>query len=97
MAGITLVRDNFTGLALDGTAGSATINTVNFGATPRIDIGLRPRSFSYKGHVFEVLIYNSALAQAARQRVEGYLAWKWGMQGQLPSNHPWKSSAPTTP
>lgn len=82
---------------LDGTAGSATINTVNFGDTPRIDIGLRPGSISYKGHVFEVLLYNSALAQAARQRVEGYLAWKWGMQAQLPSNHPWKSSAPTTP
>lgn len=26
--------------------------------------------------------------------VEGYLAWKWGMQGNLPVNHPYKNSRP---
>ena len=29
------------------------------------------------------------------QRVEGYLAHKWGAEANLPSNHPFKSSAPT--
>jgi len=29
------------------------------------------------------------------QTAEGYLAHKWGLSGSLPSNHPYKSSAPT--
>ena len=29
------------------------------------------------------------------QTAEGYLAHKWGLSGNLPSNHPYKSSAPT--
>ena len=29
-----------------------------------------------------------------RYQAEGYLAWKWGLQGNLPSNHPYKNSAP---
>jgi hypothetical protein len=42
----------------------------------------------------EVLITQGALPQADRQRVEGYLAWKWGLQAQLPANHPHLSGAP---
>lgn len=30
-----------------------------------------------------------------RQLVEGYLAWKWGLEGNLPAGHPYKSAAPT--
>ena len=28
------------------------------------------------------------------EKAEGYLAWKWGLEGQLPSGHPYKSSPP---
>lgn len=30
-----------------------------------------------------------------RQQAEGYLAWKWGLQGNLPSGHPYKNNPPT--
>ena len=30
------------------------------------------------------------------QKAEGYLAHKWGLTSSLPSNHPYKSSAPKT-
>jgi hypothetical protein len=40
--------------------------------------------------VGEIIYYNSALNTAQRQQTEGYLAWKWGLQGSLPSNHPFK-------
>jgi hypothetical protein len=30
-----------------------------------------------------------------RQRIEGYLAHKWGLTANLPSDHPYKSTAPT--
>ena len=29
------------------------------------------------------------------EKAEGYLAWKWGLVGNLPSNHPYKNSPPT--
>ena len=29
------------------------------------------------------------------EKAEGYLAWKWGLEGNLPSDHPYKNSAPT--
>lgn len=30
-----------------------------------------------------------------RQRLRGSLAWKWGLQGNLPADHPYKFSRPT--
>ena len=40
------------------------------------------------GQVNEFLIFNRSLSQAEYQQVEGYLAWKWGLTGRLPSGHP---------
>ena len=30
-----------------------------------------------------------------RQQLEGYLAWKWGLEANLPVDHPYKNAAPT--
>tara|TARA_B100000900_G_scaffold415741_1_gene446943 strand:+ start:1113 stop:2273 length:1161 start_codon:yes stop_codon:yes gene_type:complete len=29
------------------------------------------------------------------EKAEGYMAWKWGLESDLPSSHPYKNSAPT--
>ena len=42
----------------------------------------------------EFLQYNNTLTLAQSQQVEGYLAWKWGLQGNLPANHPYKNAPP---
>ncbi len=42
----------------------------------------------------EILIYNTVLSQANQQQVEGYLAWKWGLVGNLPAAHPFKTAPP---
>jgi hypothetical protein len=34
------------------------------------------------------------LDQQSIDRVTGYLAWKWGLQGNLPTTHPYKNGAP---
>jgi hypothetical protein len=49
---------------------------------------------SFQGVFYEIIAYNTVLSTSERQTVEGYLAWKWGLQGQLPSGHPYISAAP---
>ncbi|MEI6971917.1 MAG: SHD1 domain-containing protein [bacterium] len=42
----------------------------------------------------EVLAFSKALTKEERQKVEGYLANKWGMTSLLPNGHPYKSQKP---
>jgi hypothetical protein len=44
--------------------------------------------------IYEIVVYNSVLSTVNRQIVEGWLAWKWGIQASLPANHPYKSVGP---
>ena len=44
------------------------------------------------GTVGEMIIYNSILSTPQREQVEGYLAWKWGLQVNLPPGHPYKNT-----
>lgn len=48
-----------------------------------------------EGAMYEVLNYTSTLTTDDRQRVEGYLAWKYGIQTFLPVGHPYISFPPT--
>jgi hypothetical protein len=59
-------------------------------------IGMTSASERWSGQIYEVICYNSALSTTNRQKIEGYLAWKWGIQTSLPSNHPYYSAAPTS-
>jgi len=44
----------------------------------------------FDGQISEVLVYTSYLSQSDRQKIEGYLSCKWGLQQNLPSSHPFK-------
>ena len=46
------------------------------------------------GDVREIVI-TPQLSDADRQRLEGYLAWKWGTIADLPTGHPYRNSPPT--
>lgn len=72
--GTGLTTDNFTG----------TTNTLNIGQYAN------DSSWNMRGIIGEIIFYNTALTDTQRQNVEGYLAWKWGLQNSLPSNHPFK-------
>lgn len=43
----------------------------------------------------EAIVLHSTASVATRQTIEGYLAWKWGLEANLPSDHPYKLSPPT--
>lgn len=47
----------------------------------------------YNGYMAEILVFSNALGVADRQRIEGYLAWKWGLQSQLPALHPYSNAS----
>jgi len=44
--------------------------------------------------ISEILVINSTLSTDDRQKLEGYLAWKWGLQANLANGHPYKNVAP---
>jgi hypothetical protein len=39
-------------------------------------------------------VYTSFLTTTEIEQVEGYLATKWGLLGNLPPNHPYKNGYP---
>jgi hypothetical protein len=49
---------------------------------------------NFIGDIHEVLMFDSGLSDADRQMLEGYLAWKWGLQADLVSGHPYASAPP---
>ena len=51
---------------------------------------------AFLGSVGEVISYPFQITDMQRQKVEAYLAWKWGVQSNLPSSNPWKLTPPTT-
>lgn len=44
--------------------------------------------------ISEVVLYSRPLTTTEREKVEGYLAHKWGLAGNLLTSHPYKDSAP---
>jgi hypothetical protein len=68
------------------TGGNLTI-----GAT--VNLGTDLTWTAYNGYIAEVLVFGKALTVADRQRIEGYLAWKWGLQSQLPALHPYSNAS----
>lgn len=46
------------------------------------------------GTMHELIILNQLPTVAIRQQIEGYLAWKWGIQANLPASHPFKNAPP---
>lgn len=49
-----------------------------------------PTGSDFAGSVLsEILVYQGEVSATVRQKVEGYLAWKWGLQTNLPTSHPY--------
>jgi hypothetical protein len=74
---------------IEGSTGYGGVGFINGG----IRIGFAGNNSAYwGGWMGEIVIFNSELSLTQVQLVEGYLAWKWGMVGNLPSTHPYKKT-----
>jgi hypothetical protein len=49
----------------------------------------------FKGVYSEIIVYGTVLTTAQRQSVEGYMSWKWGLQANLSSTHPYSATNAT--
>lgn len=94
----TVANDTILFTALANT--TATELSVNGGTPATGNIGTRQLSNKARianndGIWAELLIYEGAMSASEQDKAGGYLAHRWGLAANLPSDHPYKSSAPT--
>jgi hypothetical protein len=104
---VTGVWHIFEGILTGGTA-TGLLDGISFGTSSSVTIPAGPKpialgqrlgsagSYPFVGDLAAVVIVTSALTLADQQRIEGYLAWKYGLVGSLPANHPYKNDPPVT-
>jgi hypothetical protein len=83
---------------VDGVAQNNKVGTM--GAATGYDLGASNTASNqnWRGPVAEIVMLPSAVSNADRQRIEGYLAHKWwgsGAANTLPADHPFKNVPPT--
>jgi hypothetical protein len=52
---------------------------------------------AYDGLFCEIVIVDGLVTQVEQEEFEGYLAWKWGLEGSLPADHTYKDEPPAGP
>lgn len=62
-------------------------SSVNIGAYPDGSVG-------WTGYICEILVYNTNVSSTNRKKIEGWLAWKWGINDNLDASHPNVSDRP---
>ena len=76
-------------------------DSISANATGAVSVGgygigtLREIASPWDGVVCEIVSYGSTLSTTDRQKMEGYLAWKWNLVSLLPAGHPYKTTRPT--
>jgi hypothetical protein len=94
-------------LYLNGTTGGTSSMTFAPLSDYKVAGGLRPAPVAsrsdwkigdgddnWKGGIAEIIVLPTASTTEDRQKLEGYLAHKWGLEGSLPGDHPYKSTPP---
>ena len=82
-------------LYINGTGGTPTSSSGNFGySVYGIGQEAHGQPEFFQGYISEIIVYHAYLNQTQQQQIEGYLAWKWGLQSQLPVSHPYVSVTP---
>jgi hypothetical protein len=79
---------------VNGTQLGSDVNVSNIVSWNNPTIGRTANALFYRGTVYEVLMFNPGLSPDFRQKVEGYMAHRWGVAADLPASHPFRASAP---
>lgn len=87
--------ENGSYVCLDGTARKVfTENGLD--GTTSLAIGALATDglYSINGYIAECVLTVNLTDLVTQQKMEGYLAWKWGLQANLPIDHPYYSAPP---
>lgn len=79
----------------DGSTGAGNFGTTSVFSGGQGYIGTDNYGSYAIADIAEIVLVDAQDSTADRQKMEGYLAWKWGTQGSLPLGHPYKNAAPT--
>jgi len=90
------VRLEVNGGQFSGSIGGSFSATTQANASADLMVfGYGPSSFYLAGGIGEIVLVTESLATEDYQKLQGYAAWKWGLQGNLPADFPYKNAAPT--
>lgn len=82
------------GLYVNGSSVGSISGTVGADTATALVLGGSAGRY-VDGRIAEVVLYRGPLSVADRQRVEGYLAHRYGLAVFLPAGHPYRATAPT--
>lgn len=84
----TVTTTTSVAVALNGsTFTTGSISAWSSGTTTYLGVDTTNSSYYFIGYVMEILFYNSVLNSTQQKQIEGYLAYKWGLQRSLPATH----------
>jgi hypothetical protein len=75
---------------LPRTLGSAPLAV----STDRVNLGNSQQTDGFSGALSEVLVFYRAESYSYLEKIEGYLAWKWNLAGNLGAGHRFVSRPP---
>ena len=85
-------------ISLNASISTATTaeSLLNIGFTSSTGLGTVDPNIigSMRGYIYEMIVYNRPVEAEERQEIEGYLAWKWGIQDLLATTHPYYIAPP---
>jgi hypothetical protein len=91
---VSTVTAFWNGTSYASSSSSGPTITINTGTTiTTVGSDVSQSSF-FQGDIAEIVVLGQASAAPDRQRIEGYLAHKWGLTANLPSDHPYKVNVP---
>ena len=92
---ITLMGRNSSNQIFFRKDGGSDLVAENNTGTPQLDqVGFRFSGQGLEGVMGELVVVKGLMGLDDQQRMEGYLVWKWGLQGDLPPTHPYKNNPP---
>jgi len=88
---LQMFKDGSVETLTTNSALSTTLDGFSVGALQGASVGNYYSNIS----VAEIIVLYEAVSTVNRQKIEGYLAHKWGLTANLPNDHPYKLVGPT--
>ena len=89
--GFNLPQTNNRNVNLNGTLVGTLGNSTRLSTATTLTIGRSFGANQYNGTIFEMIGFVGELTTIQQQQIEGYLASKWGLQANLPNDHPFRT------